>query len=158
MSITFEQYLQYRGFETPVISPWPFLKRGFIDAWFEPGFHRFWRVWNPPFSYVTYVIYRFLGGKRSMLLSTLLTFMLCGFLLHDIFGLVFEQVIGFRNTLVFLFFGLFTLLSRRLEGPMGQGGWPRFCNLLLNAALIWTSFVAGTSVNEWLLPGGRIPL
>jgi hypothetical protein len=156
--ISFNEYLEYRGYETPVTSPLPIIKRGFIDAWFEIGFHRFWRVWNAPFGYVTYNIYRILGGNRVIIFSTLLSFMICGFLLHDIFGVIFEKVIGLQNNLTFLFFGLFTLISRFLEKYISQEIWPTSINFVVNVILIWISFRAGTILNRALLPGGYIQL
>jgi hypothetical protein len=84
--------------------------------------------------------------------------MICGFLLHDISGLIFDQVIGLRNTLTFLFLGLFTLLSRLMEKAMKQESWPTLINVAVNAVMIWVLFKLGTVLNGWLLPGGRIQL
>ena len=71
-----------------------------------------------------------------MIFSTLMTFMIYGFVLHDIFGVVFEQVIGLQNTCTFFFFGVFTLKRRFLEKDMKQDLWPASINLVVNALWI----------------------
>jgi hypothetical protein len=145
--LTFEEYLAFRGYSTPITSPWPFFKRGFIDCWTEPGFNKFWRVWNPPFGYLTYLFYRFLGGKRYRIPATLITFMASGFAFHDSVGLIFFNHFTLRNTICFFLFGLFTLLDYYFADLLRRDSWPKLANLILNGLLVWFSFYFGTILN-----------
>lgn len=48
----YKSYLQLRGFGDHH-DDWYFVKRGFLECWFAPGFHRFWQTWNPGIGYFT---------------------------------------------------------------------------------------------------------
>ena len=46
-NITYAQYCARRGYTSP-FRGWSVVKRSLLCSWTQPGFHRFWRVWNPP--------------------------------------------------------------------------------------------------------------
>lgn len=61
---TFDAFLPRRGYD-PAGTPDALLRRLFVESWREPGFHRFWQVWNPMYGWVLYRLYLALGGAGS---------------------------------------------------------------------------------------------
>jgi len=112
------QYLILRGYD-PTSSKLAILKRALIESWGQPGFHCFWRVWNPGIGYLLYCLYLFLGGKRVQPFATMLVFILCG-ILHDVLvKLIFwHPFIAFTAT--FFFFGILTIGGRSFQPILNQ--------------------------------------
>jgi hypothetical protein len=136
-----------RGFTT--FNDWPYHRRGFLECWLEPGFHRFWQVWNPGIAYFVYRLYLALGGRKRWALPTILAFFLCG-LVHTLVFAVFIQRWGNSVIVAFALFGVLTVLSRRLAPILRQERWPRLVNLALNVGLVLESFDLGFRVDAWL--------
>lgn len=144
--VTFTQYLVRRGYALDR-GALPLLKRMFLECWAEPGFHRFWRVWNPVYGYVLFGLYRALGGNKHRVPATLLTFACCGFFLHD---LPVAFVVGrplVSTTSAFLAFGAFALMNQRLVPRIKQKAWRRRANVLLNVTLVVCGLLLGVAVD-----------
>ena len=61
----YASYARMRGFGSE-LNDWAYHRRGFIECWAQPGFHRFWQVWNPGISYFVYRLFIRLGGRRRL--------------------------------------------------------------------------------------------
>ena len=144
-AITFRQYLSRRGYDLRK-SPGAFLGRMFLSAWAEPGFHRFWRVWNPLYGYFLFHLYRLLGGNRHKVPATLTVFVVCGFAMHDLPVILLTSRIQLTVTVAFLAFGLAALSSQAVARSWGLSRWPKWLHVLLNLGLI----VAGLLFGAWV--------
>jgi hypothetical protein len=117
---SYRTYARMRGF-TSEVNDWPYVRRSFLECWAEPGFHRFWQVWNPGISYFVYRLFLRLGGRRRWVVPTLLSFVLCG-VIHTVIVAPFLR----------------------------QERWPALVNVLLNAFLVLGSFDIGFRVDRFL--------
>ncbi len=141
------RFARARGFRT--FNDWRYHRRGFLECWLEPGFHRFWRVWNPGIAYFVYRLYLALGGRRRWAMPAIGAFTLCG-LAHTV---VVAPIVGrwsWSLTVTFGLFGLLTVSSRRLSPRLAQRRWPRLANALVNVGLVLGSFDVGFRVDAWI--------
>lgn len=144
--IRYREFARHRGFRT--FNDWPYHRRGFLECWTEPGFHRFWRVWNPGIAYFVHRLFLRLGGRRRWDLPTVTSFVGCG-LAHNLIVL---PVLGWSYTVVTAFacFGLLTVASRRLAPLLRQERWPALLNVAVNVGLVLGSFDLGFRVDRAL--------
>jgi hypothetical protein len=145
----YEQYLRMRGFGDHVHDR-VFVNRAFIKCWTEPGFHNFWRAWNPGISYFGFRFYLLLGGKERRDLATISVFVLCG-ILHNLVALPFVRCWSLPLPFTFLSFGVLTILSQRLESIFRQERFPAIVNAAINIALVIASFEFGFRMNDALI-------
>jgi D-alanyl-lipoteichoic acid acyltransferase DltB (MBOAT superfamily) len=140
----YRRYLHRRGFTSD--TGWSFARRGFLVCWAEPGFHRFWRLWNPGLGFLTFLLYRRLGGNREAPLSTVATFVLSG-IAHNLIVLPW---LGWSFTLPVTFgcFGTLVALSAPLSRVLRQDRWPAVFNVATNAGLVAAGFDLGFRVNR----------
>jgi hypothetical protein len=129
--VTLQDYLRARGLD-PADSP-GLQRRMFVDCWYEPGFHRFWRLWNPLFGYGLYRLYVALGGNRRPAAASLAVFVLCG-ALHDALLLVTARRVSVVCTVAFAVYWLLAVVARWLEPR--QASWRRGFNAAANALQI----------------------
>lgn len=144
----YRHYLRRRGFGNHLHDR-PFFFRGFLACWAEPGFHRFWQMWNPGIGYLTFRLYLALGGRKHREGATVATFVVNG-LVHTIVACPFFHRWSWTLIVAFLLFGLLTILSRKLEPVLQQERWPAIVNLVVNAGSIILSFDVGFRVNALL--------
>ena len=144
----YEHFARMRGFTTP-INDWPFVRRSFLECWAEPGFHRFWQVWNPGIAYFIHRLFLRLGGRRRWVAPTVLSFTICG-VVHTVIVAPFVGGWGWSVIVAFLCFGLLTAISRLAAPVLRQERWPRALNAMLNLALVAGSFDIGFRVDGWL--------
>jgi hypothetical protein len=137
-----------RGF-TSEVNDWPYVRRSFLECWAEPGFHRFWQVWNPGISYFVYRLFLRLGGRRRWVVPTLLSFVLCG-VIHTVIVAPFLQRWSYSVIAAFVCFGVLTVVSRFAAPFLRQERWPALVNVLLNAFLVLGSFDIGFRVDRFL--------
>lgn len=145
---SYKEYVRMRGYGDH-LNDWPCFKRSFLTCWAEPGFHRFWRAWNPGIGYFVFRLYLLLGGKQNRAIATLLAFVLCG-TLHVLAVYPFFRRWSFSLPVTFLCFGVLTLVSRGLEGVLCQDRWPTVINVALNIGLVIASFDVGFRVDRLL--------
>jgi hypothetical protein len=131
---TYAQYCARRGYKPP-FKGWPVVRRSLFESWTEPGFHRFWRVWNPPVGYPLFCLYRLLGGNRNRVFATLAVFTVTG-ALHDLAVVALQQRWGVVLTFAYFAFGCLSLISTKLAAFVGQERWPKILNVLVNAGLV----------------------
>ena len=137
-----------RGFRT--INDRAFAVRAFLLCWAEPGFHRFWRVWNPGISYFVHRLYLRLGGRIHRDRNTVLAFVANG-LVHNLVVLpFFQRWWSWTIPVAFLAFGLLTVASRRLEGRLRQERWPWPLNVAVNVGLVCLCMNLGFRVEDWV--------
>jgi hypothetical protein len=136
-----------RGFRS--FNDWQYHRRGFLECWAEPDFHRFWQAWNPGIAYFVYRLYLTLGGRRRWAGPTVLAFTLSG-IAHTIVLAPLLRQWSCSLIVTFTLFGLLAIVSRRLRGFLRQDRWPRLVNLGLNVALVIGSFDAGFRADAWL--------
>ena len=93
-----------------------------IKKSFRSGsFKLFWRNWNPLFGYfLSKKVNRPISRKLNGVISSLLTFLFSGLLLHDIwlmplFYILFNKVIFFPVTFIFFCFWLVMILERTIK-------------------------------------------
>jgi hypothetical protein len=134
---SYDQYLILRNFD-PSAGKLVILKRALIDSWGEPGFHRFWQVWNPGVGYLLYRCYRWLGGYHHRLVATMAVFTLCGFL-HDLMVMLIFRRPFMAFTAAFILFGGLALINRAVEPFLGQDRWPRWLNGIGNVGCLAVS-------------------
>lgn len=137
----YKQYLKLRGFEDHV-HDWIFVKRGYLGCWLQPGFHRFWQVWNPGIGYFTYKLYLSFGGKDKRNTATIAAFFVNG-LIHNLVISLFLWRWDFPLPFTFILLGVLTVLFRWLDRPIKMNKWPRICHLALNIGLVLLAFDFG---------------
>jgi hypothetical protein len=123
-----------RGYD-PSANKLSILKRALFDSWSEPGFHRFWRVWNPGVGHLLYHLYLLLGGHRIRTIAMILVFTLCG-ITHDVLVMLIFRRLFFVFTTAFTLFGILAVVSRSLESVLRQERWPRLFNILTNVSCL----------------------
>lgn len=148
-----ESYLRYlilRGYD-PSSTKLAILKRSLVDSWSEPGFHQFWRVWNPGIGHLLYRLYLLLGGNRLRLIATLVVFTLCG-LMHDVAVMLLFRRPFAAFTIAFLLFGTLSVVNRALEPVLRQDRWPNPVNAILNVFCLAASIIAAVQLQMYLFP------
>jgi hypothetical protein len=133
-SITYAQYCLRRGYKPP-FKGWPVIRRSLFQSWAQPGFHRFWRVWNPPVGYLLYKLYVLFGGNRNRIISTSIVYAISG-ALHDLVVITLVPIWGPIITSSYLVSGWLSLLSLKMERILHQKKWPPILNVILNFILI----------------------
>lgn len=145
----YKRYARMRGFTTEV-NDWPYVRRSFLECWAEPGFHRFWQVWNPGISYFVYRLYLRLGGRRRWAVPTIGAFVLNG-IIHTLIAAPLSGRWWVRTLVVaFGCFGILTVLSRYLAPFLQQERWPWPLNAVVNAGLVAISMDLGFRVDRLL--------
>jgi hypothetical protein len=147
----YKRYLKLRGFGNHH-DDWFFVKRGFLECWLTPGFHRFWQTWNPGISYFTYRLYvRMigvgLGSRRRQNAAILLTFLING-LIHNFVVMVFTWRTSIPLPFTFFALGLFTIFSKQLDSLLCFERWPKIIHLGINAGLIILAFDFGFKMDD----------
>lgn len=143
----YRRFARGRGFRT--FNDWPYHRRGFLEAWLEPGFHRFWRVWNPGIAYFVYRLFVRLGGRRHWILPTVLAFAGSG-LVHTLVVVPFAGRWSYTLIVTFASFGVLTVASRLLAPLLRQDRWPLAVNLAINIGLVIGSFDVGFRIDRML--------
>jgi hypothetical protein len=125
-----------------------FVKNAFFISWSKPGFHFFWRHWNPGIAYMTFWIYKYFGGNKNKVIATYMSFIICG-LIHNI---VVYPFLGWSYTIivVFICFSTFTLISKILSTVLNQKKWHWAINTVINISLVLLSFEVGFTINGLL--------
>jgi hypothetical protein len=131
---SYTHYARMRGFTTE-INDWPYVRRSFLECWAEPGFHRFWQVWNPGISYFVYRAYLGFGGRRHWVLPVLGAFILNG-IAHTLVAAPFAGHWSWVLVVAFACFAILTILSRWLAPRLRQDRWPWPVNVVVNVALV----------------------
>lgn len=147
---SYDRYLILRGYD-PSWSKLTILKRALVDSWGEPGFHRFWRVWNPGIGHLLYRLYLVLGGNRIGLVATMLVFTLCG-LMHDVLVMLMFRRPFVAFTTAFVFSGVLTVTNRGLEPVLGQDRWPRLLNVFSNVFCLGVSIYSAVQLQMLVFP------
>lgn len=141
---SFNEFLAARGFDPTDRAA--FVRRMFVTAWGEPGFHRFWRLWNPLYGYGLFRLYLVVGGNRRPLLASLLVFLACGFFLHDLLVVMSTRRLSFATTLTFGIFWLLASVNRAAATRLGQERWSRGANALANGLCVLGGLAAGVAI------------
>jgi len=144
----YRRYLELRGYGEHVNDRF-FVKRGFLECWLQPGFHLFWKVWNPGIGYFAYKLYLAFGGKERRDVATIASFLVNG-LVHNLVISLLLWRWDFPLPFTFALFGFMTVISRWLEKPMKMNKWPRVCHLALNIGLVILCFDFGFFMNDLL--------
>jgi hypothetical protein len=147
---SYNQYLILRGYD-PSSSKLIILKRALVDSWGEPGFHRFWRVWNPGIGHLLYRLYLVLGGNRIRLVATMLVFTLCG-LVHDVLVMLMFRRPFAAFTAAFVFSGILAVINRSLEPILRQDRWPRLLNVFSNVSCLAVSIYSAVQLQMFVFP------
>jgi hypothetical protein len=140
-------YVQMRGYSS--LHDRKFFVRAFLECWAEPGFHRFWRIWNPGISYFVFKLYCRLRVSFKRDSATILAFVANGFA-HNAVACPLIGRWSWTLPAAFLSFGAFTVVSRRLDGLLGQDRWPWPLNAVVNVGLVCLSMDLGFRFNAWV--------
>jgi D-alanyl-lipoteichoic acid acyltransferase DltB (MBOAT superfamily) len=122
------------------------LKRAAFGSLAQPGFHRFWRVYNPAIGYPLFRLYVALGGNRNRAPATLGVFLWCGFL-HDVIVMILKWHWSIIFVVAYFCFALLSLLSLKLQPVIRQDKWPTLVNVMLNIILIAAPIQSGIWLN-----------
>ncbi len=108
----------------------------FIRPFGAASFAQFWRLWNPLYGYfLYYYAYRPLSRRLPRGVAVLVTFILCGFLLHDLPAwLVLRRVLPPGATITFVLFGLGVVASEALGMDLSR--WPVAGRAVVNVAYL----------------------
>jgi hypothetical protein len=108
------------------------LRNFLVRPFGAPTFAGFWRFWNPVYGYVLlFFVYRPLRRWLPHPIASWLTFLVCGFCLHDLVGwLLAGRVRAPEMTLMFGAFGLQAVVGERLG--LSTAGWPFVARAALN--------------------------
>jgi hypothetical protein len=147
---SYNQYLLLRGYD-PSGSKLVVLRRALVDSWGEPGFHRFWRVWNPGIGHLLFRLYLALGGNRMRLVATMLVFAFCG-VMHDVIVMLIFRRPFVAFTAAFVLFGILAVISRSLEPVLPQERWPRLLNVIVNVVCVAGSIYFAVQLQMYLFP------
>ena len=147
---SYDRYLILRGYD-PSSGKLIILKRALIDSWGEPGFHHFWKVWNPGIGHLLYRLYLWLGGNRNRLIATMLVFTLCGFM-HDVLVMLIFRRPFAAFTAAFTFFGILTVVNRSLEPILLQKRWPGLLNAFTNVSFLAVSIYSAVQLQMYVFP------
>ncbi len=145
-------YARMRGFQT--FNDAPYHVRGFITCWAEPGFHRFWQVWNPGIAFFVYRIYLFFGGNKHWIVATILAFEINGFIHSFLFYLISGGQWSYTIPVLFFLFALLTILSKVLENVLKQYNWPSIFNIAINVFLVIIGFNLSFKINSFIISLG----
>ena len=104
----------------------------------------FWRYWNPVYGYyLYYYAYRPLRRFLPRLLAMWLTFIACGFFLHDALGWALGQHVRFPEmTLRFVFFGIGAVAGEALGMDLSRQALP--LRVTVNLAYLGTAWWAAS--------------
>ena len=145
--IDYRKFAKMRGFKS--FNDFDYHWRGFIECWAQPGFHRFWQVWNPGIAFFVYCIYIRIGGLKKWTLPTMSSFIICG-VLHTIIVFPFMRRWSFSVIGAFTCFGILTVISRKLSPILKQQDWPWIINTLINIGFVIGSFDIGFHLDRIL--------
>ena len=123
------------------------LKTSIAKAFHSKSFKLFWRNWNPLFGYMlSKYINRPLSKMTNGKISSLLTFLFSGLILHDlwimpIFYILFKKVPFFPVTLIFLCFWIGMVFENLFKLRIYSGNDK--LNVFINIAYILAGSIAG---------------
>lgn len=148
--ISFQQYLHRRGYDSDAGSA-AFLRRMFVTAWAQPGFHRFWRIWNPLYGYFLFRLYAKLGGRRNHTVSSIAVFLASGFVLHDLPISLLTGRPFLAVTIAFCFYGCVARFTQRREKGRGVNTLSSGTNTMINLLLVLAGLALGGLIHGTLL-------
>jgi len=140
-------YARLRGYKS--FNDVSYHRRGFIECWAEPGFHKFWQVWNPGIAYFIFRLYLKLGGNRNWIIATILSFAING-LIHSVIFYIFSGQWSFVIPTLFLIFGVLVITSKLFDRILHQNRWPWIINSTINVGLVVLSFDICFKLNDIL--------
>lgn len=143
----YENYAKLRGFKS--FNDYRYHRRGFIECWAQPGFHKFWQVWNPGIAYFVFKLYLKLGGKKNWQIAMVLSFFING-LIHSVIFFAVSGQWSFVIPSLFLLFGFLTVASKLMENILHQDKWPWILNTAINIGLVLYSFDLCFKFNDFL--------
>jgi hypothetical protein len=145
--LTLAQYLRFRLGTTGGRTAW---FNFFIKPFGASSFAQFWRLWNPVYGYYLYYYsYRPLSRVVPRPLAVLATFVLCGFVLHDLPAWVStRKVLPPGATIAFGLFGLVAVLSDRFH--MNLSSWPVQARAAINVIYLVGCMGAMLLIVRWL--------
>jgi hypothetical protein len=100
----------------------------------------FWQYWNPVYGYVlAYYVYRPLRRTLPRAWAVWLTFVACGFGLHDLVGWALARQVRIPEmTLLFVLFGAEVIVAERLH--LDLSGRPLLVRVVANCAWLLGAF------------------
>jgi hypothetical protein len=140
-------YARLRGYKS--FNDWSYHRRGFIECWAEPGFHKFWQVWNPGITYFVFRLYLKLGGNKNWIIATFLSFFING-IVHSVIFYMISRQWSFVIPTLFTLFGILVITSKLLDKLLHQNRWPWIMNSVINISLVILSFDACFKLNDIL--------
>lgn len=141
-------FARLRGFKS--FNDWSYHRRGFIECWAAPGFHKFWEIWNPGIAYFVFRLYLKFGGNNNRIIAMILAFFING-IIHTLVFYAISRKYSFTIIILFLLFALITITSKELEHLMRQYKWPWYLNSTINILLVAGSFNLSFRLNSLLM-------
>jgi D-alanyl-lipoteichoic acid acyltransferase DltB (MBOAT superfamily) len=149
--ITFRQYLRFRLGSTGGVSTW---FNFFVKPFGAASLSEFWRLWNPVYGYfLYYYAYRPLSRTMPRGLAKMVTFVLCGFALHDVPAWVItRRILPPGATIAFVLFGLGAVVSDAFHMDMSR--WSFAGRATVIAGYLATSVIAMLAIVRYIVPIG----
>ena len=118
------------------------LRNWFMRSFGAGTFSEFWQYWNPVYGYfLAYYIYAPLREICPRPMAVWLTFLTCGFVMHDLLGWVLaRRVRAPEMTVLFSFLGALVLLSEWLHLDLSAHTLP--LRVLMNTTLLLAAWTA----------------
>lgn len=150
LDFTFQQYLLRRGYNNH--TKWTLLFQMFRKSLTQPSFLLFWRMWNPFFGYILFMLYVWLGGNRNRNSSLFTVFILSGFFLHDLVIYFITGVFSFVFSISFQFYFTLIYLNSISNFERKFYNCSSIRNASLNLFFILGGLIIGYSINYLLFP------
>jgi hypothetical protein len=112
------------------------LRNWVLRSFGAPSFGEFWRYWNPVYGYVlTYFVYRPLRTFAPRPVAVWLTFVACGFFLHDLIGWLLRREVRVPEmTILFAFFGGAVVLTNAVHLDLSRQ--PLLLRIAVNCSFV----------------------
>lgn len=149
-ALTLTQYLRFRlGSEGGKTAWFNF----FIRPFGASSFAQFWRLWNPVYGYYLYQYsYRPLSRVMPRGAAMLVTFVACGFLLHDLPAWAFaRKALPPGGTIAFVLLGIGAILSEQFHMDLSR--WTKLGRAAINIAYLAGCIVAMLLMVRWIWSG-----
>ena len=136
------------------------LGRGARARWFNffvrpfgaRSFAEFWRLWNPVYGYfLAYFLYRPATRALPRPVAVMITFVFCGFLLHDVPAwIITRRILPPGATIAFMLFGLGVVVSEAVRMDLSR--WPVAARAVANVTYLAVCIAAMLVIVARLIP------
>lgn len=148
--LSFSQYLTRRGFCNLSITN--LFHQMIIVSLIQPGFLKFWRMWNPFCGYILFLFYVHIGGNRKRNIALVIVFLSSGFILHDLLIFLITGIFSFVFTIGFSFYSAMITINSFYSYEKYIYRNSKLENAILNICFIISGLFIGYTTNYLFFP------